>query len=545
MISNNKAKNKALKDLKAFEVFYLSHTNKETADEFGFSNVNALLRFCDKNGIAKKTNKKQAHSQEYYIDNIDLHAFKKDYFEYDDIFAFAKKYNLTIPMLYKILNKLSLRKHQASFDYYLTKISKDKLYKIYIEENNSRVATAKILNISENILAKLLKIYVIKKDKTSLDDMIANISREELESYYFSHTLEETEKYFNEKYHLAHKHTIMTLINYYKLDKLNRTKKQITDLINASAEKLTMKQIADALDIDYCNVTHLVKQLNLQDKIAINPQTSSYEDEIYDFLIAAEVKVERKNRTILNGQEIDLYLPESKIGIEFNGDFYHSSFYKEKNYHLAKSRLAKENGIRLIHIWEHEWLDPQMQAKLKTLLKIATGNVETKIYARQCELKQISNQQAKILNEANHLQGHRNAQVTYGLFYKKELVQLMSFSKAKYNKNLKTDSAWEIIRGCPGSNNIVIGGVSRLLKHFIADYKPEEIFSYCDFNKFDGGSYEKAGMKFIGYTGPDLKYLLPDGEVVNRNPKKYKELKNGQVYRLWGAGSLKYKLIIE
>lgn len=350
MSKETAAKNKTLEDLKAFEVFYLSHTNKETADKFGFANITALLRFCTENGIARKINKKQAHSQEYYIDNIDLEAFKKDYLISDDIFKFAKKYNLTIPMLYKILNKLNLRKHQASFNYYLSKISKDKLYEIYIKENNSRAATAKILSISENILAKLLKSYDIKKDKTSLDNMITNISKDELESYYFSHTLEETEAYFNKKYQLAHKHTIMTLINYYKLDKLNRTKKQITDLISASDEKLTMKQIADKLNIDYCNVTHLIKQLSLQDKIVINPQASSYEDEIYDFLATLDAKVDRKNRTILKGQEIDLYLPESKIGIEFNGDFYHSSFYKEKNYHLAKSKLAKENGVRLVHI---------------------------------------------------------------------------------------------------------------------------------------------------------------------------------------------------
>lgn len=539
------AQNKTLEDLKTFEVFYLSHTNKETADRFGFANITALLRFCSKNGITRKINKKQAHNQEYYINNIDLSTFKKDYLASNNIFEFAERYNLTIPMLYKILNKLNLRKHQPSFDYYLAKISRDQLYKIYIKENNSRATTAKSLNISENILAKLLKSYDIKKDKTSLDEMIASISKEELESFYFSHTLEETEEHFNEKYQLAHKHTIMTLINYYELDKLNRTKKQIADLINASDEKFTMTQIASKLRINYANVTHLIKQLNLQDKIVLNPQTSSYEDAIYDFLMALGLKAEKGNRTILNGQEIDLYLPESKIGIEFNGDFYHSSFYKEKNYHLDKSKLAKEKGIRLIHIWEHEWLNPQMQAKLKMLLKIATGNAETKIYARQCEIKQISNQQARILNEANHLQGHRNAQVTYGLFYKNKLVQLMSFSKAKYNKNLKTDSAWEIIRGCPGSNNIVIGGVSKLLKHFIADYQPEEIFSYCDFNKFDGRSYEKAGMKFIGYTGPDLKYLLPDGEVINRNPKRYKELKDRQFYRLWGAGSLKYILILK
>ena len=97
----------------------------------------------------------------------------------------------------------------------------------------------------------------------------------------------------------------------------------------------------------------------------------------------------------------------------------------------------------------------------------------------------------------------------------------MSFSKTRYNKNLKNDSDWEIIRGCPGSNNIVIGGVSKLFTHFIRDYKPDKIFSYCDFNKFNGKSYEAIGMKFIGYTGPDMKWLLKSGEVVTRKPSKH------------------------
>lgn len=146
-----------------------------------------------------------------------------------------------------------------------------------------------------------------------------------------------------------------------------------------------------------------------------------------------------------------------------------------------------------------------MRTKIKMLLNIALGRVNTRIYARQCTVRQISNQEAAVLNNKIHLQGHRNAQVTYGLFYKNELVQLMSFSRTKYNRNLKEANAWEIIRGCPGSNNIVVGGVSRLLTHFIRDYKPTKIFSYCDFNKFDGKSYLAAGMYFTGYTGPDMK----------------------------------------
>lgn len=247
------------------------------------------------------------------------------------------------------------------------------------------------------------------------------------------------------------------------------------------------------------------------------------------------------NRKLLgNGQEIDIYNPDLKIGVEYNGTYYHSSkCINDKNYHLTKSKLAEANGIRLIHIYEYEWQDINIRSKLESLLRIASNNVCNKIYARNCDVREISNREAKKFNDAHHLQNHRNAQVTYGLFYNDELVQLMSFSRTKYNRNLKTDNSWEIIRGCPGSNNIVIGGVSKLFKHFIKMYNPNSIFSYCDFNKFDGKGYEAIGMKFIGYTGPDKKWII-HGKVINRKPHRYHELKNQAEAVIWGAGSKKY-----
>ena len=247
-------------------------------------------------------------------------------------------------------------------------------------------------------------------------------------------------------------------------------------------------------------------------------------------------------RTILgNGQELDFYCAEKNLAIEFNGDYWHCDLNKpDKNYHLNKSLLAQDSGIRLIHIYEHEWQNPSVRKILISMVNIALGKLDNKIYARNCEVREISNKEAKPFNEANHLQRHRNAQVTYGLFYKGELVQLMSFSKTKWNRNLKGDNDWEIIRGCPGSNNIVVGGVSKLFKHFIREYDPDSVFSYCDFNKFDGKGYEAIGMKFIGYTGPDKYLLLRNGQVVPRNPSKYKELKEKTIANIWGCGSKKY-----
>lgn len=193
-----------------------------------------------------------------------------------------------------------------------------------------------------------------------------------------------------------------------------------------------------------------------------------------------------------------------------------------------------------MHIYEYEWENSRQQELIKTMIKLFLGKVDRKIYARKCEIKEITNKEAKTFNELNHLQGHRAAQVTYGLYYRGELVQLMSFSKTRYNRNLSGESDWEIIRGCPGSLNLVVGGVSKLLSHFIKEYKPSKLFSYCDFNKFTGVGYEKAGMKFIGYTGPDMKWILNNSEVCNRNPTKHKELKEKSVSQIYGAGSKKY-----
>lgn len=266
---------------------------------------------------------------------------------------------------------------------------------------------------------------------------------------------------------------------------------------------------------------------------------SHAEKDILDFVKSIyKGEIIENTRLVINPLELDIYLPEKKLAIEYNGDFWHSTDCKPKNYHELKSKMCEEKGIRLIHIYECEWR--YYSEKIKSLLRIALGTGYSKIGARQCEVRKITNKEAEPFNNKNHLQNHRNALVTYGLFYNGELQQLMSFSHTKYNKNLKGDNQWEIIRGCPGSNNQIVGGVSKLFKAFIRDYNPDLVFSYCDFNKFDGKGYEAIGMKFAGYTGPDKFYVDKSGCKINRNPKKQKEMEDSCLYTIFGSGSKKY-----
>ena len=301
-------------------------------------------------------------------------------------------------------------------------------------------------------------------------------------------------------------------------------------------KNLNYYDLTKIFNAPYYIIQNWVFRLDLQEFINYKfDGRSHYEDEICTYLKSIGITNIEKNKKILDKQEADIFLPDNKLIIEFDGTYWHSDLFKDKNYHLDKSLSAEKLGYRLIHIYQYEWDDVNQQEKIKQLLRIACGKVNERIYARNCDIRIITNKEARVLNDKVHLQNHRNAKVTYGLFYKNELVQLMSFSKRK--KGLDTD--WEIIRGCPGSNNIVIGGVSKLFKHFINDYHPTSIFSYCDFNKFNGKSYEELGMKFIGNTGPDLSYII-NGQIYKRQYSNYKNIKDKVDYRIWGAGSKKY-----
>ena len=241
--------------------------------------------------------------------------------------------------------------------------------------------------------------------------------------------------------------------------------------------------------------------------------------------------------------ELDIYIPEKKLAIEFNGIYWHSSIYKEKNYHQQKSKLCQEKGIRLIHIYEDEWNDEHKKEIIKDIIKHALNipTSENKIYARKCIIKEIENKEYNDFCNEYHIQGTKGAQVKLGLFYNNELVQIASFGKSRYDKRYE----WEWIRGCPASNNNVIGGTSKLFKYFVRKYNPKSVLCYADFNKFDGKGYKECGFKFDKITAPDKFYFDIENNIrINRSPKHYKEymnnVKNNKFLLLYGAGNLKF-----
>lgn len=204
------------------------------------------------------------------------------------------------------------------------------------------------------------------------------------------------------------------------------------------------------------------------------------------------------DRSILDGKEIDLLY--GNIGIEVNGAYWHSEKFLSYDYHLNKTKLAESKGIQLLHFWDFEIKNKQDLVASMVKSKLGLLN---KIYARKCTIKEVSNSDAKIFLDSNHLQGSSAiGSIRYGLYYDDMLVSLMTFSKSRYDKSID----YELIRFCNVLNTNVIGGASKLLKHFEKNYKGS-LVSYANRRFSNGNLYRQLGFEFVSESKPNYFYI--------------------------------------
>lgn len=150
-----------------------------------------------------------------------------------------------------------------------------------------------------------------------------------------------------------------------------------------------------------------------------------------------------------------------------------------------------------------------------------------KLRAHNCNVKEISTNEAKEFLAKYHKQGFIPSEVLLGLFYKDELVQVETFGYPRIEQQSKCIAHdWELYRECSKDNYQVYGGKSKLLKYFSDKYKPLALLSYCDTNSgFDGHSYAACGFK-LNRTSIDYHYEY-NGDII----KRYQMQKNSNLRR--------------
>ena len=275
----------------------------------------------------------------------------------------------------------------------------------------------------------------------------------------------------------------------------------------------------------------------------ISNSRSIKEEELYKFI--SSVYGDEIIQSYRDGLEIDIYLPELKLGFEFNGLYWHSEEYKDKNYHLDKTKYFNEKGIRIIHIWEDDW-DYKCDI-VKSQIRNWTGNTKNRIFARKCKVVEIKS--SNFLNE-NHIQGIDKSSLKLGLFFEEELVSTMTFDRFEGRKKME-DGGWNLSRFCNKLDTNVIGGASKLLKYFINKYNPSRIVSYADRDWSIGDLYYKLGFEKINDSLPDYKYLVDNKRIHKSNFKKSKieylnteseYIKSHGIERVWDCGKIKFEM---
>ena len=202
------------------------------------------------------------------------------------------------------------------------------------------------------------------------------------------------------------------------------------------------------------------------------------------------------DRTVISPLELDMYMPGKQLAIEFDGMYWHSEATgKNEKYHLYKTEKCFENGIKLLHVFENEWIENK--EIVKDRIKAAFGIYDSRIYARKCKVRRITPTLANKFLEKNHLQGCDNSSCQYGLMYEHELVAVMTFGKPRFNKNYD----WELIRYASQLGIQVIGGASKLLAKFMKNHSGS-IVSYADRRYSDGRLYDAIGFRLIGKSSP-------------------------------------------
>ena len=285
------------------------------------------------------------------------------------------------------------------------------------------------------------------------------------------------------------------------IDILNNKDKFISFLESISFDKRTSTYCCELLK--YSESSFLAKAHEYDCYNLINHSASNYELEIQDLYRQKGIDL-YKTKAMLDGKEIDLYNDKYKVGIEFNGNYWHSDKKLDKLYHQNKSLLAEEKGIHLIQIWETDWI--YNKDKCISMLDNLFG-LSKPIYARKCIIKEINSSIKSAFLNNNHFQGNDHSSVNLGLYNNSELVSVMTFCKPRFNKNYE----WELSRFCNLAGHRVIGGASKLLKYFIKNYNPKSIISYSNIARTSGNLYKQLGFNLLRIAEPN--YIWCNGNL--------------------------------
>lgn len=250
-------------------------------------------------------------------------------------------------------------------------------------------------------------------------------------------------------------------------------------------------------------------ELGVDPELAILTQPKSFsmtEQMVAEYVSGLGFDIVQNTRSVIPPKELDIFVPQENLAIEFNGLYWHSASRLAKDYHKLKYEACSSAGVQLIQIWEDDWNRSSEILKRMLAHKLGVSDLPS-FGASKCKVVDVSTTAARTFLEANHIQGYASSGVKLGLVTKKgeDLVAIMTFRSSM-------DVEWELVRYATSIR--VPGGFSKLLSAFRSQH-PGTIKTFADLMVSNGSVYQKSGFVLDRVLEPDYRYVVK-GERVHK-----------------------------
>lgn len=187
------------------------------------------------------------------------------------------------------------------------------------------------------------------------------------------------------------------LLRYGTINPQNNEKARKTRLLNYIEEEMNLNESRETLE-----TMSLVSLLELTNGLGENPShrssviakiaksletaifkpknRSKGERELEAYIRSVtEYHVKHSDRLLISPQEIDIYIAELGLAIEYNGDYFHCDKVildrlgiTGKEYHEAKRYMCASKGVELLFVWESDWRERREQIEKDIVTAISS-----------------------------------------------------------------------------------------------------------------------------------------------------------------------------
>jgi transposase len=395
--------------------------------------------------------------------------------------------------------------------------AKETLEKLHKIERMSLSKIADHFSVSPMLVTNWFKKYNISVDTIrSLRKTVPN--KEELETLHYQHkmTRKELAKYFGVERETISKWIKIHDIKTEKYTRHGHLCPPIEELIDLHHNKqYPLQELSIRYKVDWKVVDRWFSQNNIEKR---KYNHSVGELEILEFVRSLGIHAEKYNFPN-SRKELDIFIPSKKFAIEYNGSFYHSSYFKsiKPKTHLEKYNECLKNEIELLMIFDFEWT--YRKQIIQSMIQQRLGIQIKRLEARETTFRQIDLKEARDFLDDHHLQGKTNIILAFGLYYDSELVGVITYSR-HHRQNVSKDDI-VLSRLCFKRNYSIVGGASKLFKNsrpFLND--ATRIISWSDNRWATGNIYPMLGFVLETEYGPDYFYINNKGEIKSKQSMK-------------------------